>query len=118
MFDWTDACARVAYDTHPLVGRYLTQGSAFMKHRCVICNEHMSEEEISGAIDRVFWEEFDPASVTEEDNWRVTWRDGAGWVHTRCDSVFGTGMTPDETARANRDAWVQSEAYRRLCQDQ
>jgi len=64
----------------------------------VICNEDMS-------------------SVTEEDNWRVTWRNGAGWVHTRCDIQFSTGVTPDEAARANWEAWIQSEDYRRLCED-
>jgi hypothetical protein len=88
-----------------------------MEHRCVICNEGMSEEETSGAIDREFWEAFDLASMTEDDNWRVTWRDGAGWVHTRCDIHVGTGETPDEAARACWEAWVQSKDYRRLCQD-
>jgi hypothetical protein len=88
-----------------------------MEHRCVICNEDMSEEETSGAIDREFWEAFDPASVTEDDNWHVTWRDGAGWVHTGCDIYFSSGKTPDEAARAFWEAWVQSEDYRRLCQN-
>lgn len=79
-----------------------------MEYRCVLCNEVISEEEISGAVDYAAWGMFGfgEDSVDEEgqlippkgSNWNVTWTHRWGWVHEICQWHYGTGVTPEAWA--------------------
>lgn len=81
-----------------------------MEYRCVLCNEAISENEISRAIDFAEWEAFGPFGNESRDeggqlippegvNWHVTYDDHWGrWVHWVCQFTYGTGLTPNEWA--------------------
>jgi len=77
-----------------------------MEHRCVLCNEVISEDQISEAIDGAYWEEFGPFECDEDGvlqqpkgtNFGVSWTHRWGCVHLDCELMYGTGRTPEEWA--------------------
>jgi hypothetical protein len=77
-----------------------------MEHRCVLCNEIISEDQINEAIAGAYWEEFGPWNCDEEGvpqqpdgtNFGVSWSHRWGCVHLDCELNYGTGRTRFEWA--------------------
>jgi hypothetical protein len=81
-----------------------------MGQRCVLCNNVMSEEEISAAIEYADWEAFGgrggevydeggQPQPPEGANWGVVLTIRWGWVHHGCARAYGNGQTPEEQQR-------------------
>jgi hypothetical protein len=78
-----------------------------MEQRCVLCNEAIIEEDISGAIDFDLWDEFrfgeDKDKVDENGqqlppesaDCGVRWSANWGWVHLGCETAYGSGLTSE-----------------------
>jgi len=87
-----------------------------MEHRCVLCNDAISEEDLSASIDYHLWDEF-PGSFWKDkydENGQPVPPESADirvvlstiplrteensvveWVHWPCEWAFGSGYTPD-----------------------